>query len=432
MARRKNDPRAENKKRSGPRDEAESHGVDSRLRVDDEIRLRENRYYRRVSERYRLAGFALFLILIVFCGFILVRYGEYISYDNFVYLVRDLDSRSSKSSSGGADFDLELDDCAVVRPFRDGFVVAERTSVTVYDSTGEVLLSESESFSYPALAVSDKYIIAYDIGGKSYSVYNSVTRIVSKQTEKSIVCASVCDNGTFTVTTESDDAKYVTEMFNTALKNICHFFTDKFVVSAAVGESGDSIAAAALSENGADYACEVAFSRTSDETPYATLYYSMSLPLELAALDGGGYALVCDDSIRFFSSDGSMTAEHTDFGSGLVAFDAEPWGVILVCSENSMKTKNRVYVFDAEGKLIYNAEHDERVTDARLALEGGECVGYLTAKNSVTLLLTDGTEQTVSVDGTAQQIIETSGAVYACLDGRAVALDVTGNGDKRD
>lgn len=434
MARRKNEnesgKRSTSSKRHNARENTDERDVDRQLRVDDEIKIRENRYYLKVSERYRLAAFALFFVFIAFCGIILVRYSEYISYDNFVYLIRDLDSRHLSDRDSIPEFDLELDDSAVMRPFRDGFVVAERGAVTLYDSTGVKLLSESESFSYPALAVSDKYIIAYDIGGKSYSVYNSVTRIVSKQTEKAIVCASVCDNGTFIVTTESDDAKYATEMYNTALKNTCHFFTDEFVVSAAVGDGGGQIAAASISENGADYACAVAFSRTTDKTTYSTLYYSMSLPLELSALDGGGFVLVCDDAIRFFSSNGEQTAEHTVFGNGLVAFDAEPWGAILVCAENSMGTQNRVYVFDSEGNIIYNAAHNGRVTDVRIALEDGEFVGYLSGKNSVTFLLANGSEQSVSVDGTAEHLIETSGSLYACFDGRASAVDISEDGAK--
>lgn len=432
MARKKRGDGAFDSEREVSRTRHEKHRADGesqlgareKLRVDGEIKLRENRYYRIVSERYRLAGFALFLAFTVFCGVILVRYSDYISYDNFVYLIRDLDLRESQSETHAELLRLNIDDGAVIRPFRDGFAVAEHDALTVYDSAGRQLLSESESFSYPALAVSDKYIIAYDIGGKSFSVYNSVTRIVTKKTESPIVCASVCDSGTFTVTTESTDAKYVTEMYNTALQNTCHFYSRKYVISAAVAEGGDMIASVALAENGTDYACEVSFARTSDTEPYKTLMYSMSLPLELSLLDDGGFVLVCDDAVRFFSSDGEPTAEHVVDGTGISCFDTESWGVLLVCRENSLGTKNKVYALDTKGNIIHEYRLDSRVDSARIARDGGAFVGYLTDKRNALVLLADGSVRIKSHDAELSSVIELSGEPYALIGSVAHRLDL--------
>lgn len=397
--------------------------VNEKLRVDGEIKLRENRYYRLISERFRLAGFALFFAFTVFCGIILVRYSEYISYDNFVYLIRDLDNRESSGETHPTELELDIGDSAVIRPFRDGFAVARSDAVTVYDASGRELLSESESFSYPALAVSDKYIIAYDIGGKSFSVYNSVTRIVTKKTEQPIICASVCDNGTFTVTTESDEAKYVTEMYNTALQNTCHFYSEKYVVSSAVAENGTGIVSASLAESGNDYACEVSFSRTSDTAPYKSMMYSMSLPLEMSLLDGGSFVLVCDDAVRFFSSDGEQLSEHTVEGSGISCFDIESWGVILVCRENSLGTKNRVYAFDTEGNIIYETLIDRRVDSVHIARANGDALCYLTDKKCVTVLGYDGTSYEKEFDTEVTAVIELSKTAYAYVGDRAMRID---------
>ena len=392
-----------------------------KLRVDGEIKKRENKYYRKLSERYKVAGFVFFLVFVVFCGVMMLRYSEYITYDNFVYLIRDFDSMDSAKVNAADEIILEIDSSSAVRPFKDGFAVAANDGVTIYDSTGVVLISESERFSYPALAVSDKYIIAYDIGGSSYSVYNGITRIVTRKTDFPIVCASVCDNGSFIITTESDEAKYVIEVYNTALQNTMNIFKDKYVAAAAVSSDGQWVATASLGESGADFACEVSFYKVGDSEASKTVSYSMAFPLILEGLDGGNFVLLCDDAVRFFSSSGELLSETAAVGNGVSRFDAEKNGVILVCRENSMGTSSRVYTFDAEGNIIYNSSVDMRVDSAYISSADSTYAGYLVDGDNVVCLKDTGNE-TYSFEDDIQCVIETGSGAYGYLGGRAVRI----------
>ena len=98
--------------------------IQEKIRVDGEIKHRENKYYQRLAENYKTAGFLLFLVFVVFCGVMMLRYNEYITYDNFVYLVRDFDSVNGKDSESAVEIDLDVDDSSVVKQFREGFAVA--------------------------------------------------------------------------------------------------------------------------------------------------------------------------------------------------------------------------------------------------------------------------------------------------------------------
>lgn len=399
----------------------EANKVQEKIRVDGEIKRRENKYYLMLSERYRIAGFVLFLAFVLFCGVMMVRNSEYITYDNFVYLIRDFDSMDSSGENAADEISLEISDTSALRPFRDGFAVAARDSVTVYDSTGVVLLSESERFSYPALAVSDKYIIAYDIGGKTYSVYNSVTRIVSRKTEFPIVCASVCGDGSFIVTTESDEAKYVVEVYNTALQNTMNIYKDKYVTAAAISSDGSRVATASLAENGADFACEISFYKVGESSAEKTVLYTMAMPLLMEGLDGGNFVLLCDDAVRFFSSSGELLSETAIGGNGALCFNAGRLGAILVCRENSMGTKNRVYTFDAEGSIIYSGVLDARISQAYISSKNTQYEGYVVDGEDVICLIPEG-NVTYSFESDVKRVIEMGSGAYAYSGGKAVRI----------
>ena len=221
------------------------------IRVDGELPVRENRYYKKISERYRAAGFLLILVLVLFLGVMLIRYGEYITYDNFVYLMRDLDS--IRGTDGADDIKYPAAGEGTFAAFKGGLAVHSEGVFTLYDSTGVELTSKNESMSYPAMAAGAEYLLLYDVGGRSYSLYNSLTRVMTHQTEGNIISASVSDSGAFAVTFASNEARYVTEIYGKALTRMMSIYKDKYVVSTAISDDGEYAAVVSVSEDTAGY-----------------------------------------------------------------------------------------------------------------------------------------------------------------------------------
>ena len=50
--------------------------AEEKIRVDGEIKRRKNRYYEKVSDRYRTVGVLMILLLAVFGGVLLLKFGE--------------------------------------------------------------------------------------------------------------------------------------------------------------------------------------------------------------------------------------------------------------------------------------------------------------------------------------------------------------------
>ena len=277
--------------------------VDGTIRVDGEIKRRKNRYYEKVSDRYRTVGVLLILCLAVFGGVLLLKFGEYITYDNFVYLMRDFNS-VTESASDFTEVSYQAQDSDVYVPFRDGFAAVGNSRVAVFDVGGTPLLTDEVSLSYPAAAASEKYLLVYDIGGNTYSLYNSITRVMKQETDMPVVCASVADDGSYIIVTEGKESKYLVRYYNSAFKLKMTVRKDKYVTDAAISRDGELFAVSSIYEDGAHLMGEVAFYKNGADSETASYTYGTSMPVTASSHADGGFTVLFDDAVRFYSADG--------------------------------------------------------------------------------------------------------------------------------
>ena len=400
--------------------------AEEKIRVDGEIKVRENRYYAKIADRYRIFGFLVILLLVVMCGVLLVKYGEYITYDNFVYLMRDFESVNS-SDKEYTTVTYPAQDSVRFEPFRDGFALVGNSKVTVYDRSGVELCSESESLSYPAAVSSEKYLLVYDVGGKSYSIYNSVARVMRVTTDAPIVSASVGDDGSYMVTMESNDARDVTEVYNSAFRRTMRIYKDKYVTDSAISLDSDAFVITSVSESGADMAGEVAFYKKGEAEAVKTYSYNISLPLVTASLEGGNFAVVFDDAVRFYSSAGELLSESVLAGEAVSYFDASRSGIALVCKGNSIGSESLVYSFDSEGGLVYTSSVAVQATGVSVSKSNDDVACYLVDAHSVVAVHKDGETESFAVDGEILDVIDTAVGPLAMMPEHATRFDKENN-----
>ncbi len=395
------------------------------IRVDGELPIRENRYYKRVSERYRTAGFFLILLFVLFLGVMLVKYGEYITYDNFVYLMRDLDS--IRDSSGASDIEYPSAEDGTFSSFKNGLAVHSEGVFTLYDSTGVSLTTKNESMASPAMAAGGEYLLLYDIGGRSYSLYNSLTRVMSRQCDGNIISASVSDGGAFAVTSESDESRYVTEVYGKALNRTMRIYMDKYVVASAVSGDGDAIAVASVSENMEGFGYELSFYKSGEDKALKTVEKAMSFPVTLRALNGGNFVLICDDAVRFYSADGDEVKTNSLEGLSPSCFDATRQGVIVVCRTEGIGGESRVYSYDYEGNIIFDKVIDMKLTGAAATCRAeDETAGYATDGASV-VKLGEGELESVNSDEEILAITDTEKGLLICSKDKATRRFIPDN-----
>ncbi len=399
------------------------------IRVDAEIKPQENKYYKKVSERYRTLGFVMLLVLVFLGGFLLVKYDEHITYDNFVYLIRDFDSVTGEGE-GQSVVKYDSQDKAIFEHFREGFAVVGNSLVTLYDKTGVELLSENETFSNPAAVSSDKYLLAYDIGGVAYSLYNSVTRVIDVETAMPIVSASVSDTGAYIVTTESNEAKYVTEVYNAALRRTMSIIKNKYVLDSAISRDGEYVLLASVYESGAEFLCELAFYKVGQADSIKTHTYSMSMPYVISSGEDGHFTVICDDAVRSFDSEGNFVSENSMLGEDISYFDTKPWGSVVVTRHNAMGTKSRVYIFNSKGEMTGDKVIDFSATGAACGYKNSDNAAYVPGTHGVCIITKDLEIKKHNSDSTPLDVIDTSKGPFACFAGEAWRFSADGTDEE--
>ncbi|MBQ6788744.1 MAG: hypothetical protein IJO81_00995 [Clostridia bacterium] len=407
--------------------------VEEKIRVDSEIKRRKNRYYEKVSDRYRTVGVLIILCLAVFGGVLLLKFGEYITYDNFVYLMRDFSS-VTESASDFTEVSYQAQDSDVFVPFRDGFAAVGNSRVQIFDVGGSSLLTDSVSLSYPAAASSEKYLLVYDIGGTTYSIYNSITRVVKYETDMPIVCASVADDGSYIIVTEGKESKYLVKYYNSAFKLKMTVRKDKYVTDGAISRDGEYFAVSSVYEEGALFMGEVSFYKRGADSEAASYTYSTSMPVSAVSHSNGGFTVLFDDAVRFYNEKGESAGECALSGEKVTYFDAREDGCVLVCETNSIGTENRVYVFDSEGKITFDRMVSGRVYGVCMSVSNGDAAAYVMTAESINSLAHNGEDITYPLYAGAVSLVDTASGPLCFTPDRAFrfAFEKASDGESED
>ncbi len=387
--------------------------------LSNELAPSINKNYKRIADIYRAFGLVFILIFVIFSVFLFLRYREYITYDNLSYLVKDFQSVHISEDKEITEISYMKTETPVFSTFRDGVAVVSNTYTSLFDATGVEYCTRDESFSAPDAASSDKYFIAYDIGGYSYSVYNSLTRISRQTTDMAITDICIRDDGYYLLTTESEESKYVTELHNSTMRKEMSVYKDDYVFDAALSNATDVFCIASISESGGIPQCKISFYRFNDENNIADYIYEMETPLCTSYMPDSHFVLITDKSVRFFDDDGNVV-QTVSVGDDIISyFDAGKY-VILASRLNDIGDLYRVRVFDNSGNILYNDTLNARINSVTSGVGKEGILCYVLANDGVYRIGDPVVKY--DADNGAVDVIDIAGGTLICYDEKAVRI----------
>lgn len=358
--------------------------------VADRIEPQVNRYYLKVSRRYMAAGIVLMLALLAYIVCVMLFFGEYVTYDNLKYLVRDW---SAMTMPGGEEFTSIVyngTDNTDFRYFRNGLAVCNPDSYMYYDTTGIQLIEDDLGYTDPAVIPSDRYMLVYDVGGEEYSVYNQLTQIISRETDGKIIAGDIADDGSLVLVTRSRETRFVVEVYNAAFNKTMNIYKENYVLDAAVSPNGEMIIICSAVPAETDFNTEIEICRSGQSERIALLNYQHTMPLDVLASDDG-FTLLCDNGIYFFDYEGHINESAGFDGMSLSCADMNGVTSAVVGSVNALGSENRIMVFDKSGYLLYSQVMHSRVSGIYASRNTDDALAYITTPDSVLKLLPDGT-----------------------------------------
>lgn len=381
-----------------------------------------NKYYLKVSRRYLVVGVVFMLILLLYISCVTAFLGDYVTYDNLKYLARDFNAMSLTSNADFSKIVYNGSDDMALAYFRGGLALCDNDSYMYYDTGGNPLVEEKLSYGMPVLAVSDKYLMVYDVGGKEYSVYNQLTEIISRETTGDIVAGDVADDGSFIIASRSRETRYVVELYNPGFSKVMSIYKENYVLDAAVSPDGKLIVICSAVPSDTDFNCEIEICRRGQSEPVSITTYEQTMPLDVYTMENG-FVLLCDNGIYFFNYAGEIMDGMSFSGMRLKYADISDTTTAVVCSANALGSENRVVVFDSvSGVPIYDETINYRVTGVYASVNVKNATAYFTTPESVMRINPDGGFDAHTSDKEVLAVIPTAKGALVCGENAAYPI----------
>ncbi len=356
---------------------------------DEELRestAPRNEYYASISAIYNAAKYITLVVLVLFICVSLISNPETVTYDNFMFLMKDITNVFDSTSNVYGDISYTPEVGITHSAYRKNLAVASVGGVDIYNGDGELTYTGNEKFSNPRIESSDKYMLVYDFGYQRYALYNLFAKIYSENLDGEIVIGDISDCGMYALITKSKEYNFSASVYtkNCRLKN--RILTDDYILDIDIDSSGDRFAILSTYAADGGYVGKVTFYEVGKNEAMTSIKLNESLPIKCCYLEDGGLSVLCDNGVYYYDEDGSFVKSYS-FGSGQpILFDMNENGISFVHSTSGSSIGNQVIFVGADGEIRHQSVCDGRIVAVR------ECDGFL-------FVLTDSAVMRIDIDG---------------------------------
>ena len=236
----------------------------------------------------------------------------------------------------------------------DGLAVASASGIQLLDSSGATVVKEITGMDAPAVAGGKSTALFYDVGGSVCKLASLSGTCVDVDAGRSILSASMGENGSFAVISEESGSKGLVQVFDSAGELLYQWYSGSgYPLRAQVSPDGKSLAVLCVSDEGS----VIHFFRLSSENELTSVRYDGELLYDLQYLSGSRLAAIGEDGVRFFAGDGSTLGRYDFDGVYLSAYDLGGSGFATVyLTAYRAGTSGTLLTLDSEGKELGSEE----------------------------------------------------------------------------
>ena len=323
-----------------------------------------NAYYDNVSGVYHALFLITVVLLLVFTCVAMLTNLDLFTYENFYYLAKDISAASNLLAGSGNVIHYETSvrnqDFAI---YRGGLAVGGDMGLQLFTATGRETMNATTNYSQPVLQGSDRYLLMYDIGEKSYSIYNSFVCVHHEECEYPVFVGTMSDSGYYAVVSESYDHAGVVSLYNDRFELINRYNRTQMVTSVAINQAGNRIAFATAEMKDGEYLTTLVIAVPGQNTTSAEMPFEGLFPYSLTFIDQHRLLLIGDRAAYIISvDDGAVICPIMYTGMQLAYADANDQLITLVFCVNPVTDSYRMIVTDRDGNLITDQIFDAGVS----------------------------------------------------------------------
>ena len=349
----------------------------------EEIRFENptNPYFDHVSNVYH----SLFLIslaaLLVFSAVAMLTHIDLLTYENLYYLAKDIGTASNLFA--GTEGVINYETAERNRTFalyRGGLAVAGDSGLQLFTATGRETLNASPEYAAPVMKSSDSFLLVYDVGEKSYSLYNSFVCVRHEEFDYPVLGGAVSDSGAYVVVTQTYEHAGAVRVYTKNYELSTAYLRNQMVIDADISDTGKRVAfVTTASENGA-YTSTLVIAVPGEQETMSEMPFEGAFPYSVRFIDERRLFLLCDNAAYVVSVDDGIVLRTVNFGNMKLSWaDANEQHTALLFTVNAVTDTHRLIVTDKNGNLVIDSEFTSKVS--RIAVYENDL--YMLTENGV-------------------------------------------------
>ena len=393
-------------------------------------RVTDAGYFEEVSMRYATAQLLCIILLAVFAAVSLLTDSSLLSSENLLFFAKDMTTSLTQRESVARDtlvYSSDEDNCYAL--FRDGLAVLSDDKLTVFTATGRESYFKYTALATPRLCPSGRYLLAYDLGGRSYSLYNSFDCVESGTTDSPIRAVTAANNGSYCIVTDGVEYASLVTLYNERFRVAAYYNLNEYTLCADLTEDGSRLLLASLSSQSGRMTTHLMLSRTDESTPDAEWTVTDAYPVAACWTQSGNVMLLSTDFVAWYDQKGNELTRYTFLTGDVLSYRTSDEGCVLLCRANAYDASIRLLAFDKDGNEVYNVTVESGVSDVAY-VDGALAV--LTDSELRLYRQSDAERyQTISFKGSYRSLLALSEREYLlCGTAKAVAVRFDANKER--
>lgn len=244
---------------------------------------------------------------------------------------------------GGFPSNVHLDGVKQAFPLSGGFAAVGTTDLMLYSSSGNQLRNIQHGYARPSITVGNSRVCIYSRSASSLRVESRTRNLFTHTFDSEISLATMSDNGTLAVFTQTQLAVY-----NPQFEKIWTWNTSETPLAMTFASDNKQFAAGCLkAENGA-LGSVIHLFDTRTEAEVATISSADAIPLRMRYVDNSQILIVYDSYLALFSATtGEQLARYDYANSALQSVDfGDKGGTALLFGSDEISGISGIVLLD--------------------------------------------------------------------------------------
>lgn len=239
-------------------------------------------------------------------------------------------------------------------------VLLTDSSVFCYTSSGKLVYTQQHTYQNPAISTSASRTIVYDRSGAKYMVLNRTGVLYEDKAQGDIITATVGDDGSFAISTYSEEYVSVVTVYGANGKKKFQFKSSEcYITSLALSPNGRRIGVGEVKAQGGEYLIRLKVFSVTEKEPLTKAELSGSFLLSLSWLHENSLGAVTDNGYFVMDADGK-TKSYPYHAEQLVSFDnTNSSHTALLLTRYHDANNHMLVVIDETGTVCMEREYSE-------------------------------------------------------------------------